>query len=781
MATERWKRIEELFGVALGLPPPQRGSFLIQECGEDTDLRLQIEVLLEHDARVRDDFLGEDSSRISIRGLSQTNEPDPIVGKSIGAFKVMSVIAHGGMGTVYLAEQANPRRNVALKILRLSLGSHSAERRFDVESRILAYLRHPNIANVHEAGTWQLATGVAVRYYAMEYVPDSSNLTRFAGESSLSLRDRLQLFLQLCDAVHHGHQKGVVHRDLKPANILVDREGRVKIIDFGIARLTDSDISKTTMHTEVGHFLGTLAYMSPEQCMADPSQIDTTSDIYSLGVILFELLTGRMPYDVSNMPIQAAARVICEQEPARPSQYKKELRGDAETMILKAIEKNAQKRYTSAAALAEDVRQYLRGDPISTRPPTTWALMLRWAGRSPRLAVVLTSVVIALIIVGATGLSVQIANSRPYRIELTRAGKIHEGFWGLPVKSGDRAALYSRMNSVLHDWSSTDSDGIRLAKMLDRPAMWGGGRVLVLGFAQSAESEYRRRICLFRADGGYDKPIWSHTIEKECIDKLAHDAWPRPHFDKGRQYNSSGFSLTRAWVIDVFASDDHPGPEIIVFHQHDSGSQGALRIYNLNGETLFHVWHDGNIFDVQWMANAGVLVCAAIKADEDEQINEWKLVGRHPRVLFAIRPTPREISDGWIYPRKPTQWNGNWYQPVWYRVPWPVKMADSGSCNIEFISQQSIPLRTESEELIQVEFTFPAIAVANRPYNLSVLIDRDGKVHESPTQDDVSRRARIENTNLPNPDEFQLRDWNDVISPSHMSTSRPSVPHANSE
>src|SRR5207247_2094987 len=146
------------------------------------------------------------------------------------------------------------------------------------------------------------------------YIPQGRSITKFAEQYKLSARERLELFLQVCDAVNHGHQKGIIHRDIKPGNILVDADSRVKVIDFGIARSTDSDLAITTMHTEAGQILGTLAYMSPEQCAADPGQLDTTTDVYSLGIILYELLTGRMPYDVSNMTIQSAARIICERE-----------------------------------------------------------------------------------------------------------------------------------------------------------------------------------------------------------------------------------------------------------------------------------------------------------------------------------------------------------------------------------------------------------------------------------------------------------------------------------
>lgn len=770
MTTERWKRIEQLFGAALELAPQEREDYLCRECGADDELHRQVEFLLEHDACAGEDFLGDTSPNFDLRGLPSAGRTDQFIGKTIGKFRVKDLLAHGGMGTVYVAEQTNPQRNVALKVIFANAWSVSVEKRFDIETRILAHLRHPNIAQIHESGTHRLDTGANIHYFAMEYVPEARTIIHYASDNELSISDRIGLFAHVCDAVQYGHQRGVVHRDLKPGNILVDSNGHVKVIDFGVARCTDSDIAVTTLHTEAGQILGTLAYMSPEQCSADPNQIDTTTDVYSLGVILFELLTGRMPYDVSNMTIHSAARVICEKEPSRPSAFNRHLRGDLDTLVLKAIEKDRAKRYSSAAALAEDIRRKMRGEPISARPATAWTRSLRWAARHPMTAAAISSVVLALIIVGATFISVLVVNARPYRIELTRSGKTHDGTWGLPVKSGDRATLYSFSNRVLRNWTSGDATGIRLASLVDRPEEWGGGKVVVLGFSESAESIHRRELCLFHTEKNSDEPIWHRSVEQEVIDRMPKDAWPRPPHDPDREYDSRGFSLIRAWIIDVFEGDDQPGPEIVAYHQHYPGSQGALRIYTLKGDVLFHAWQDGGIYAVQWLEGSGLLVCAAIKADEDDYERGWNLAGNHPRVLFAIRPLLGDVTQGWIHPHQPTRWKGQWYRPVWYKLPCPLEMADARESQLEFDESESIRKPSELGERVRLLINFPKIkTAANLPYNFSVIIDCNGVMRDRPRLDDASRRARRENPHLPDPDEFQLPDWKTIDPPCKQS------------
>ena len=293
----------------------------------------------------------------------------PLIGQRVGQYHIKNLIATGGMGSVYLAVQEQPRRTVALKLLKRGIASRSALRRFEYEAQILARLRHPGIAQIYEAGTHQEdPAGPGTPFFAMEYIAEAKSITQYAADRKLGTHKRLELFARICDAVHHGHQKGIIHRDLKPTNLLVDAAGQVKVIDFGVARATDSDQAVTTLQTDLGQLIGTLQYMSPEQYDADPAALDTRSDVYALGVVLYELLCERLPYDLTRATIYQAARIIRDQAPPRPSTVSRLITADLETITLKALQKQRDERYQSAGDLGRDVRRYLNHEPIDARP-----------------------------------------------------------------------------------------------------------------------------------------------------------------------------------------------------------------------------------------------------------------------------------------------------------------------------------------------------------------------------------------------------------------------------
>ncbi|MBC7773412.1 MAG: protein kinase, partial [Pyrinomonadaceae bacterium] len=279
----------------------------------------------------------------------------------------------GGMGTVYEAEQLSPRRLVALKAIRRGFASRQMLRRFQQEAHILGCLQHPGIAQIYDAGAADDGADADEAYFVMELVRGSP-LTQHA--RSLSVRDRLALIADVCDAVHHAHQRGIIHRDLKPGNILVDPaggrgRGQPKVLDFGVARTSDNQQPGETIRTIAGQMVGTLSYMSPEQIAADPDQVDVRSDVYSLGVILYQVLAERLPHDLRDKPIHEAARMVCEDVPARLGTIDRSLRGEIETIVARAIEKDKARRYQSAADLGEDIRRYLDGYAIEARKDST--------------------------------------------------------------------------------------------------------------------------------------------------------------------------------------------------------------------------------------------------------------------------------------------------------------------------------------------------------------------------------------------------------------------------
>lgn len=360
MEATRWGRIAEIYSQACEVPASQRESFLTDACHGDAELRREIDLLLAQNVS-RDGPL----ERVAKRVEQSWNRP-PSSPEWIGGYRILRLIGEGGMGAVYEAEQKRPRRVVALKVLRSPLAGSELTRRFEFESEALGRLQHPGVARIYEAGV--AATGSGLQpYFAMELIRGLS-LNDFAVRQALDTRRRVELMIRICEAVEHAHQRGIIHRDLKPANILVDESSQPKILDFGVARLTESDAG-ATRHTSLGDLVGTLAYMSPEQFMADPGLMDSRSDIYSLGVILYELLAGRRPYELSRA-LPEAARIVREQDPAPLGSVSREYAGDLETIVAKALEKDRTRRYVSAAGLGADLRCYLAHEPILAKPPS---------------------------------------------------------------------------------------------------------------------------------------------------------------------------------------------------------------------------------------------------------------------------------------------------------------------------------------------------------------------------------------------------------------------------
>ncbi len=344
-------------------------------------------------------------------GLGPESSSVTPIGSAIAStarYTIQRVLGEGGMGTVYLAEQDRPRRTVALKVMRAAVANAaSMRRRFELEANLLGRLEHPGIARIYDAGVASISTesGTAtVPYFAMEYI-DGLSLTRFCAERSLGTRERMALVAQIAEAVAVAHRHGVVHRDLKPANILVDRTGRVKVLDFGVARATAESVDGhgagfgvTTQHTDVGQLIGTLGYMSPEQVAGDSTKIGVRSDVYALGAIAYELLAGEPLVDARTKSIAEVARIIQLDEPRALSSFNRVFRGDLDTIVAKAIEKDAARRYADAGELAADIGRYLRDEPIVARPATTLYQISKFARRNRGLVGGVIATIVVLVI-----------------------------------------------------------------------------------------------------------------------------------------------------------------------------------------------------------------------------------------------------------------------------------------------------------------------------------------------------------------------------------------------
>jgi WD40 repeat protein len=368
---DRSRRLWALFDHAADLPPAEQRALLDTECADDPALRAEVERLLANDARLETPASGFLRSPVVRDAPEPTDRDTPSHPAEVprptrlGRYRLVRLLGAGGMGAVYEAEQDSPRRTVALKIIRPGAGSSPLLQRFRHESQILGRLHHPGIAQVYEAG---LADD-GQPFFAMELVRGLP-LDEYARTRSLTLADRLELLARVCDAVQHAHDQGIIHRDLKPANVLVEESGQPKVLDFGVARAIDADLLTGAGLTQTGQMLGTPNYMSPEQVTAAPGAVDHRADVYALGVILFELAAHRLPYRLENRTLVETARLIVEEDPPRLGTLDPELRGDVETIVAKALEKERSRRYASAADLAADIRRYLGHQPIQARPPS---------------------------------------------------------------------------------------------------------------------------------------------------------------------------------------------------------------------------------------------------------------------------------------------------------------------------------------------------------------------------------------------------------------------------
>ena len=385
------KNEEVIFHTAIQLKgSAERDAYLTEACGSDPKLRADVEsLLLAHGGKsLIDSPIFEDD--VTLGDFTLTEVPGTVIGR----YKLLEKIGEGGMAVVYMAEQEKPvRRKVALKIIKLGMDTKSVIARFEAERQALAMMDHPNIAKVLDAG----ATDTGRPYFVMELVTGVS-ITEYCDKNRVSTKERLGLFIQVCNAVQHAHQKGIIHRDIKPSNVMVTHQDGMpvpKVIDFGIAKATNQRLTEKTLFTRYAHIIGTPAYMSPEQAEMSDLGVDTRTDIYSLGVLFYELLTGTTPFDEKTLREAGYAemqRIIRETDPLRPSTklsasrdtivevaerrhtnpetLKKLIKGDLDWIVMKCLEKDRTRRYETSHALAEDIERHLKNEPVLTRSPT---------------------------------------------------------------------------------------------------------------------------------------------------------------------------------------------------------------------------------------------------------------------------------------------------------------------------------------------------------------------------------------------------------------------------
>ena len=429
MIDPRWKRAKQVFHEALDNTGPERARFVAAACADDPELRAKVEGLLKaHDeagAFLLSPTRGADEATRTSAQLAATDPPEAL-GTRIGPYKLLQVIGEGGFGIVYMAEQEQPiRRRIALKIIKLGMDTKEVIARFEAERQALAMMEHPNIARVFDAG----ATESGRPYFVMELV-QGVPITNYCDANRLTTRERLDLFIDVCKALHHAHEKGLIHRDIKPSNVMVtlhDGTPVPKIIDFGVTKATNQRLTERTLFTAYGQFVGTPAYMSPEQAEMSGLELDRRSDIYSLGVLLYELLTGTTPFEAETLRDRGfieMLRVIREEDPPTPSARLSSLgdrlievagrrhvepgalarlvHGDLDWIVMKAIDKDRRRRYGSASELLDDIRHYFRNEPVVARPPSAAYRLRKFAKRRRGYLMAGASVVAA----GALGVAI---------------------------------------------------------------------------------------------------------------------------------------------------------------------------------------------------------------------------------------------------------------------------------------------------------------------------------------------------------------------------------------
>ncbi len=621
-----------------------------------------------------------DKARLDERGEALPAIPGYIIDSHLGG---------GGGGEVYLGVRAGSDRLLAVKVFRHDLSNSRAVERMKREIDLLERLRLDCVPRVIDHG---LVNG---RFYIATEFVDGEHVTRYCDGHGLELRGRVELLALICDCVQKLHDHGVLHRDLKPSNILIEEGIKAQrhqgieqkqrsnsarsphasvpecldasvpiasdpfpmIIDFGIATmLHDSNDGEAHPRyhtiTQENAAIGSPLYMSPEQARGERSNVTIQSDVYSLGALAYAvLLKGHTPHDATTAQseLEMLHRVGYE-EPRVPRQLDPSIPKALDAVLRKATARERNERYRTASEFAEDLRRWLRREPVEAGMKSRWSRAVRAVGRHPIAATAGVCAVIVATTLVATYVTVWLINARPYDIKVTDDGRT--------------ARLLSYGGRILHEWDSERDYGIVGAELIREPSDLGGRLLALVAVNQMQQAKYAGGVYVYDVDEPMETPIAIWNVKDADM--------PKWLLDMGR--TSDLMAPTRIEVEDVFA--DSPGPEAIVVFQLGPWSQCALRIYNLAGDLLYEVWHDGNITDVYWMSGPGVLVLAGLNAEAYwNQRGHPEVKFPHARVVFAIRPQIGQIANTWISPATAERAGAL----PWYRCMLPPEVSDHGA------------------------------------------------------------------------------------------------------
>jgi eukaryotic-like serine/threonine-protein kinase len=708
-------REREIFLAALDKPTPEeRAAFLDGACANNLSLRARLELLLK---RQSDDSFLEVPAAVQ-SGPSGTVRvqiaPEMKLGDRIGRYKLLEQVGEGGCGIVYVAEQEQPvRRRVALKVIKLGMDTHQVIARFEAERQALALMDHPNIAKVLDAG----ATETGRPFFVMELVKGIP-ITRYCDEHKLDTQARLNLFIQVCQAIQHAHQKGIIHRDIKPSNILVaDHDGVPvpKVIDFGIAKATtDQRLTDKTIYTAIEQFIGTPAYMSPEQANLSGLDIDTRSDIYSLGVLLYELLTGLTPFDAQDLiksGLDAIRRTIREVEPPRPStrlstlqaetltttakqhgtesiHLVKLVRGDLDWIVMKCLEKDRARRYETANGLSADLKRHLNNEPVVARPPSA-SYRFQKAVRRNKLVFSAAAAVGLALVVGLTMAAIGLHQARVERDKALRAQSGEE----TQRKAAQASAITATEQRLRAEAAKSETDHLLyVAKMNLAQAAWDDDNV--------ARVRQLLNETATNAERGFEWYYWQRQLHLDLMTLQGHlGSLVSVAYSPDGQHIATGSIDNK---IKMWHADD--GSELLTLKGHGAGVTSL--VFSPDGKRLVSASYDHTA--KVWDAETGVEILTLI--GHADSINSVAISPKSPRIATGAEDGSVKVWDAnsgkelFSFTAPKTQVNGIAFSPDGRRIvtalaDFSAKVWDSDS------GQELMTLSGHSDKVNSVSFS----------------------------------------------------------------------------